>query len=407
MPTMQWVAPALLVLAMVAGCTPAPRETPDAVTVQPTPERPLPPAQQFPSCRQDSSLSEQEALSLLADIAVFAPKDGLTGDALAITQQWERLVATGWPIPTRRTEWATANWLGVEVSTPQTQVYQIRLRYGQPSLQRVWGFEAVCDHDRWRVRRSGANGQWERVPQRTPGPEGELTETLAVKLVDEARRGQGPELAMVATGTELERGRQEALRYAQGQTLKYMTPWPGVTERIHLAVESDSARLGRWLGKDGKETGESVRFEYVDGLWKVSNHTIQGKWVVLDKEWQGVPRGAVRSDLLLLGIGLGSTDADVRQALGDPDSERQEASGRVAEYKVRRAQVRFDTAGRVQEIRVRSGGSQSGILVGTPVEVVRMIHGPSSDLVYALPDGQSLSFQVADGVVTEVVIRRH
>jgi hypothetical protein len=257
---------------------------------------------------------------------------------------------------------------------------------------------------RWRVRRSGKSGLFEGPLARVEGQDGLLTESLALRLVDETRGREGPGLALVAGGAEMEDGRQETLRYALGQTSKYTTPWPGVSKRLRLTPEGETAMVGAWLLEDGMETGESVRFERVDGLWKVMNHTLNGKWLALHPAGNGTPRGVVRTDLTLLGVALGSSRTDVLRLLGEPDAESGEPGNRTVEYHLRQMQIRFGADDRVQVVSVRSGGSKSGILIGTPAEVVRLIHGPSSNFVYALREGQALEFKVEGGVVVEIQV---
>jgi hypothetical protein len=90
--------------------------------------------------------------------------------------------------------------------------------------------------------------------------------------------------------------------------------------------------------------------------------------------------------------------------LGEPDAESVETENRTVEYHLRQMQIRFGSDDRVQAVSIRSGGSKSGILIGTPAEVVRTIHGPSSNFVYDLRGGQSLAFKVEGGVVVEIQV---
>lgn len=400
-----------LVTVLLAGCAATTPQNPNASAPLANGTSSTPPkAAETPdpsACKPEGQLTNEAAADLLASISRYAPLDRLTGQARQIAAGWRLLGEQGWPVHTLEYVWTGRAWRSIKISPGQAGSHAVALTYVNGTVTdwtATWHFEVVCESGQWLVARSG---QWETFEPplvEFPGQRGALTDEFARNLAFEALGSQGPWLMQVATGTELADGRNEMLRYAQGHTMRYTTPWPGTGDRMKVTAESESQAVGEWTDEAGKPTGESVRFVREAGLWKVENHTIQGQWLDSNLTWLGVPLGAARQEMTLFTLELGIDRSKVEAFLGTPDKTQQTADGTILHYDLRQIDVQLDKTGQVAAVSGRTGATNTGIPVGAPAAMVSMVYGPADDYTYSSRNEQTLRFEVRDGRVEQIVL---
>lgn len=403
-PHVVWPTLALLLV----GCTPAAPASPptahgpvEAVAVAPAFTLPEPVA-----CQPGAAPTPDEVEALLVRASMHAPLDDLAGDARAEAEGWAALNLQGWP-PRQHRSWPARAWTGVTVGPGQGETYVAALTLadaysmtGEPQFS-VTHLDLVCDGGRLKILRE-ENGYGNRTPPADlPGQRGDLTEDLALALGREAMdTSQGPWFARATTGISWEVGRAVEIDYA-GQGFARRPPQLRAGIGIRFLERSDTAAVGEWLFRGGP--GALVRFERVDGLWKVANQMEGSQWLTpREHPW----RSPDLLDFRPFGLEMRMREETVAALLGQPDETARTMTGRLWQYRRRGVEVYLDQIGRAERVRIRSGSLDSGVAVGAPASLLEAMFGPSPNYTY--PGGlyETLQFTVEQGRVTAITVFR-
>jgi hypothetical protein len=346
-------------------------------------------------------MDEPQAIKLLGELSRYAPMDRLTGTAREVEESRVRFESSGNLSPMYDRLWMAEPWRKITISkTPDASSWVVVLEHGiNAEGARVKRFEVVCRDGRWLVSRTGDESAWETPPAALPGQSGPLTPELASALVREAKRLSGAWRQTVLAGTELARGLAADRNTVWGQKHD-PAGWDKIRPSLTLATQDADQVVG-----ESAPAGEKVRFQRVDGVWRITDHTFEG-------EWAGAPPGtpapfgtAAMFNARLFGILPGDAPERVTEILGSPDSVQTTEHGALWAYKPRGIDILIGPESRVAEIRASSGATARGIPVGAPVGVVEKAFGESPTHSY-VGGTYALTFEVVDGVVTAIVSRK-
>lgn len=403
-----WLGVLLAVAVMVAGCASRGVTTPnrteesesnlDGGSKVETPEviPPTPTSMGDPiSCSQGETPTKETMTKLLARVSMHAPLDYLTGPALEIEKQWLEMERLGWPEASGT--WVGHAWFALDIAPGAADAWIVRLQHGE--VERTEDrFEVLCNEGRWQVKQyaRGVDGAYLRPAQALPGQGGELSVSLAEELIKAAGTATGPWFAQVATGNALSWGRFSEVYRARGWNAPLL-PW--TRPIVNLTITAiDEAHAEALL--EGKRP--FLRFEKVDGLWKIENFTEGGKWVGPPKDVRLNEPGWVFDPPF--GVLLGNTDMKViEERFGAPDVVKAMDSGTVYIYSDRLIEVAFDAQGKVSAFSMKTGAPNSGVRIGSPVALWELIYGPYS--ATAKSGTQPLPRYVAkDGRIVEILL---
>lgn len=358
---------------------------------------------------QSEAFSEADARSWLVRLSSTTPEERLTfavGPAREVLAQENEFVAEGWPRGSMN-QWMQEAWKTFEVSQGPDGTASVSLTHATSLDSSSTRFKFVWV-GQWRLVQIGDGYAWYApFPKTIPGQEGDLTERLALEIVDHALSYYGaPRMRTSTTGREAERGRLLAIAVIAGASLRPQA-WGGVGPRLRLRQEAQNRVIGYWLDDQGQPTGERVLFERENGLWKLADHTEGGEWAPARRTGFDLPRG-VSSDMYLLGLDWPMNEAGVRKLAGPPD----QVTDATWIYRSRGLAVTFDEKGRVRRIAARSGATMRGVMVGDSLQTVRSLYGdpePLGNGWIGYREGRQLRFRMqpdADGEerVMEIVL---
>jgi hypothetical protein len=344
---------------------------------------------------------------LLVRASQYAPLDDLAGDARAEAAAWAAVNLQGWP-PRPYRDWPAQAWKGVTVESGTSGIYVATLTTahaqsftGDIALSHT-RFDLTCEEGRLKIRREQFGYGDEPWQVELPGQRGDLNETLALalgKTIDNTV--DSPWFAQAATGIEWESGRARELNYSGQGFVRHGVPRVPGGNGMRFLERSDGEAVGEWL-RDGSPTGESIRFERLDGLWKVADHTQHGRWLSPPTSSTWMPPNL--NDFSPAGVRVGIRDGAVVSLLGQPDETEQVDTGILWRYLKRGIEVYLNHAGRVQRVRVRSGSVSSGVAVGAPATLLEAMFGPSPDYTYRGIMLELLQFTVENGRVTAIAV---
>lgn len=346
-------------------------------------------------CQHGTAPTKEEMTDLLVRVSMYSPLPYLTGPALKIEEQWLEMQRAGWPEESGT--WVGRTWLALEINRESDDSYVVLLRHGWLTVKATDEdrFLVVCNDGKWQVKQyaRGANGPWVQPAQELPGQRGDLTPELAANLVSVAASSTGPWFAQVATGNALAWDRIAEVYRARG--LKPLpNPWKSGAKGVVITPVDAEHAEGRV-----QANRPFLRFEKVDGLWKIQDFTEGGEWVGPPQDWRLTDTQSVFDPPF--GILLGKTDAKaIEQGFGTPDSVNTTASGKVYVYNRRKLEVEFNSEGTVASFSMRSGAPGSGVRIGSPVALWELIYGLQSES--SGPASQQLKYVVQDGKVTQI-----
>lgn len=306
------------------------------------------------------SLTKEKVAEQLVAITRSTPADRVRmtrGVASEIFAEEAAFVAEGWP-GAYFNGWRRDAWHGLEIEQDPVEPVAT-LHHGDDLVDGMTRFKFTCDSE-WRL--SGMGPEWpERrwyapSPPHLPGQDGELTEAVALLIVDDLLTHYGTtRMRLVATGNELERGRLYTVNVAGGATLRRQG-WGGLGPSLRLSPIEANEVTGEWLDVAGVPTGERIIFHRVDGLWKVADHTESSELAPVHRPGFEAPRPFDSSHLL--GRKLYAVD-------NGGEGRLQESRGFT---------VRFQD-GRMTQISALSGSTDRGLQVGDPVELAVALYG--------------------------------
>ncbi|HWI61521.1 MAG TPA: hypothetical protein VNT75_06775 [Symbiobacteriaceae bacterium] len=293
-----------------------------------------------------------------------------SGQARDVFAREAEALAAGWPtFGTDR--WATEAWSEFEVQRPKEGILYLVLRHTDGLEENVTRFFLVCEKDgNWRFAKVGTEQDWFIVsPLKLEGQDGTLTEELAKDIVIFAAGRYGLfAMRTAATGRELERGHMLAIGEAAGAPVEY--PKLNAAGRLKLETRSANEVVGTWMTDQGAPKGQQVLFKREGGLWKLADHTVDGKWAP-DKPTGYTGPPAFKFDRHLMGINLGMTQKEVRAiVMEEPDIE-----GNVHTYPLRKFTVEYDSQGRVKRIDTKYGATARGVHTGFPESSIVALYG--------------------------------
>jgi hypothetical protein len=376
----------------------------DSTNVETTPTDTLTPYQTVDDatipCRAGTPPTKEAVIGLLVRVSMHAPLAHLTGPALEIEKQWLRLESEGWP--EEAGTWVGDVWFAVDIADGGNQTHLVQLQHGVVGVEsrKYTRFSITCNSGHLQVKQQarGLDGPWMEPANELPGQRGDLTPSVVAGLLKAAQGASGPWFAQVATGNALGWQRVDEIYRARG--LKPLPdPWKGAAQDAIVNRLDDTHAEVRF------PTGTlAIRFERVDGLWKISEYTEGGKWV-------GAPRDVRLSESGLVfdppfGVLVGSTDQKrIDLAFGPPDTVKAIDRGKVYFYNLRSIEVTFDANGKVRSISSKTGAPNSGVRVGSPTAQWELIYGPlvepkktaTEHLKATVQDGKVVSFSATHG----------
>lgn len=358
----------------------------DRADVQPSLDRPLP-------CREGLSPTKEEMIDLLVRLSTYAPLAYLTGPALELEEQWIRLEGAGWP-PESGT-WVSHGWFALSIQDEPDQTYVVDLEHGL-YIRTHDRFQVVCNDGRWQVKQHavGLDGAWMEPARELPGQRGELTPELATALAQVAERATGPWSAQVLTGKALEWERVDAMNRARG--LKpLLKQWWRATDDVKLTPTSENLVEGEFVNSTLR-----IRLEKADGLWKIQDFTEGGQWTGTPTDMRLTNSGWVFDPPFSIQPGITNRET-VERLLGTPDSVKADGSESVVSYDQRHIEVRFSAQGKVTVLSMKTGSPNSGVRVGSPVELWELVYGPQVETVQNVK--QRLWYVSKDGKVPEII----
>ncbi len=288
------------------------------------------------------------------------------GEARELFREEADLISEGWPADPMGW-WRQGAWLGLQLQPTGTETVAL-LRHGDLYSRTVTRFRFTCSGD-WRLTGIGDESVWySPFPASVPGQDGPLTEELGLILVQQMFDHYGtPAMRATAAGAELERGRLVAITSRGGRGLREIE-WPGLGSRLALSAKEPGRVVGRWLSQDGRETGEQVLFERLQGMWRVTDHTHGGYWA----SSPGNPEyGKMNLNLDLLGFELGKNATQLAPVIPSGD----ETGDPPLLFRARQLFISYDKRGEVQAIEARSGATRRGVNVGDPADQVLRLYG--------------------------------
>jgi hypothetical protein len=354
----------------------------------------FPPVDAPVPCRQGTPLTKDEMTDLLVRVSMYAPLVHLTGPALEIEQQWLEMESKGWPEESNT--WVGHAWSALNIAKGSDETYVVQLQNGGEYSIDYDKFMVVCIANIWQVKQfaRGLDGPWLEPARELPGQRGALTPKLVTELVKVAQRSRGPWFAQVATGNALEWERVDEVTRARGRKPLPMQ-WGKMSDQMALSQLDETHADARFPGS----ANLALRLEKVDGLWMIENYTEGGDWLPSPSAERISTPGLVFDPPFE--VVLGKTDTTIiEHSFGSPDSVKTTDLGKVYSYNRRQIEVRFDSRGKVSAFSMKTGASNSGVRIGSPVALWELIYGPPD--TSATTSNEQLLYNAQDGKVAEI-----